>query len=148
MGNNLFGEWTFDSGTGIIPNEREEGQTHELRCFSSLYDSVTSYMKNLNTHRAYRPLRELRAQMREEGLPLRGERLATGLTRYSERGEAYVQQIQSIIRANRLNQLSSVTLRRKLPEKKAETLKVADASAELDAPAMTASRLSALENNP
>lgn len=148
LGNNLFGEWTFDPGTGIVPNERSEGQTHEVRCFSSLYESVASYMKNLNTHRAYQPLRELRAQMRAEGAPLRGERLAGGLARYSQRGDAYVRQIQSVIRDNRLNQLSSVMFRAPFPGEEAGDLGVADASSGLGKTALACSRRSALRKNP
>jgi len=34
LGNNLFGEWTFIPGTGMVPADRPEGRTYELRCFS------------------------------------------------------------------------------------------------------------------
>lgn len=115
LGNNLFGEWTFTPGTGLVPEGRPEGETYEVRLFPSVYDSLRSYMKNLNTHWAYRSLRELRARVRAEGKPLRGTDLAEGLLLYSTRREAYVSDIRSIIRGNNLTRLNGVKLRRPQP---------------------------------
>ncbi len=115
MGNNLFGEWTFTPGAGIVPHNRPRGARHEVRRFPTLYDSVRSYMKNINTHRAYAALREQRAKTRAEGLPLSGRELAHGLTNYSVRREAYVREIRSIIGRDRLSLLTSATLRRDDP---------------------------------
>ncbi len=111
LGNNLFGEWTFVPGTGLVPLGRPAGATYEVRRFASPYDSVRSYMRNINTHWAYRELRERRALLRAEGLPLRGLDLAGGLLNYSERREAYVQEIRSVIRGNGLSRLAAATLR-------------------------------------
>ncbi|WP_432821294.1 glucosaminidase domain-containing protein [Trichloromonas sp.] len=145
LGNNLFGEWTFTPGTGMVPLDRPEGRTYELRCFSSIYESVASYMNNLNTHRAYTSLREQRARMRAEGRPLQGIVLAAGLTRYSERGEDYVKQIRTIIRSNRLHRLGSILFRQ---NRAAETEETAPFSAGLLSSAAPSSRLSALRKNP
>ena len=112
MGNNLFGEWTFTPGTGLIPRERPDGATYEVRRFDSIYDSLQSYMTNINTHWAYRKLREQRAQLREAGISPKGIDLAHGLERYSERGEAYIEDIKTMIRLNRLSRLSTATLRK------------------------------------
>ncbi len=144
LGNNLFGEWTFIPGTGMIPAGRPEGQSYELRRFSSIYDSVAAYMKNLNTHWAYKSLRELRARMRAEGQPLRGIDLAAGLTRYSERGEDYVRQIQTIIRSNRLHRLGSVIFRQNLLSDEEGAVFTSG----LLSSTMPSSRLSALRENP
>lgn len=110
-GNNLFGEWTFTPGTGLVPRERPEGETYEVRKFDTIYDAVKSYMKNINTHWAYQALRDRRAQMRAEGRPLKGTDLAEELKLYSTRRDDYVKDIRSIIRQNRLSLLSSVALR-------------------------------------
>jgi Bax protein len=110
-GNNLFGEWTFTPGTGLVPRERPEGETYEVRKFNSLYDAVKSYVKNINTHWAYRTLRDRRARMRAEGLPLKGTELAAELKMYSTRRDDYVKDIRSIIRQNRLSMLATVALR-------------------------------------
>jgi Bax protein len=113
-GNNLFGEWTFAPGTGMVPRKRAKGETHEVRRFATLYDSVKAYMKNLNSHRAYGSLRELRAMLREKGMDLRGVDLAAGLRLYSARRDVYVREIRSMIRNNNLSRLSSVSLQKPL----------------------------------
>jgi len=100
--NNLFGQWCFEPGCGVVPANRPEGRRHEVQSFDTVRDAVASYVRNLNTHRSYAELREVRAELRAEDVPLSGVRLATGLDRYSERGEVYVREVQSMIRQNEL----------------------------------------------
>ena len=109
--NNIFGEWTFVPGTGLVPRQRPDGRSYEVRRFPSVYASVQSYMLNINTHWAYRGLREKRARLRAEGRPLRGDELVDELKLYSTRREAYVENIRTIIRDNRLSLLAKVSLR-------------------------------------
>lgn len=104
-GNNIFGQWCFDAGCGLVPARRSRNATHEVRAFDSIDESVRAYFFNLNTHRSYEDMRELRESMRAQGRPLDSMVLARGLTRYSERGLAYVSELQDIIRVNRLNAL-------------------------------------------
>ncbi|MFO7982373.1 MAG: glucosaminidase domain-containing protein [Desulfuromonadales bacterium] len=108
--NNIFGEWTFIPGTGLVPKDRPEGAEYEVRTFDTLYQSLNSYIRNLNTHPAYRPLRSIRAQMRENGQAPNGVALARGLEKYSSRSDAYVNEIQQMIRQNDLINLSRVYL--------------------------------------
>ncbi len=111
-GNAMFGQWTFSSSEkGLVPNARLEGQTHRVRAFDSLYDSVRSYIMNLNKHRAYKAFRATRAAMRRKGQTLSGARLAGALSRYSERGAAYVAELQAIIAGNNLELLDGARLR-------------------------------------
>lgn len=102
LGNNLFGEWCFDAGCGIVPNRRAEGRSHEVRAFPTPVASIESYLLNLNTHRAYRELRALRAARRAQGERPSGYQLAAGLNRYSEKGAVYVDEIRQVIRGNAL----------------------------------------------
>jgi Bax protein len=111
LANNLFGEWTFQPGTGIIPEGRPEGATYEVRRFENVYESIRSYLQNLNTHFAYKELRQLRAEARRANQSLDGVKLAEGLFRYSIRGDEYVKDLQSLIRINRLNRFADVSLR-------------------------------------
>lgn len=111
QGNNLFGVWTYRVGTGLVPIARPEGETHALRVFGSLRDSVRDYLHNLNIGHAYEELRELRARLRAQGGALDSLVLAGGLTRYSSRGDDYIGEIQSIIRANHLRAVRAATLR-------------------------------------
>ena len=110
-GNNLFGEWTFKPGTGIVPAGRPPGETYEVRKFSSIYESIRSYMNNLNRHGAYRKLREIRKELRRSGQPIAGTALAEGLLKYSQRGEEYIREIQAMIRQNKLARADTAFLR-------------------------------------
>ncbi len=105
--NNLFGQWCYDPGCGMVPQNRPAGRSHEVRSFDTVREAVTSYVRNLNTHPSYADLREVRADLRRTATPLSGVRLAEGLQRYSERGEVYVREVQSMIRQNDLEQTVS-----------------------------------------
>ena len=102
--NNIFGEWTFTPGMGLVPKNRPKGETYEVRRFSSLYQSVRSYMRNINTHRGYITLRQTREELRQNRLDLSGTELAMGLDNYSTRRAAYSREIQAMIKSNRLEQ--------------------------------------------
>ena len=101
-GNNIFGQWCFDEGCGLIPGQRAQDASHEVRAFASVEASVRAYFRNLNTNPTYEYLRELRAQMRMKGKPLDSRALAQGLLRYSERGHVYISELHDIIRVNDL----------------------------------------------
>ncbi len=112
QGNNLFGEWTYRPGTGIVPAGRPAGETYEVRNFPSIYESIRSYMNNLNRNGAYRKLREIRSELRKSGQPVSGIALAKGLLKYSQRGEEYIKEIQGMIRHNKLARADTAFLRR------------------------------------
>ncbi len=101
-GNNIFGQWCFDEGCGLVPGQRADDASHEVRAFATVEASVRAYFRNLNTNPTYEYLRELRAQMRMKGKPLDSRALAQGLLRYSERGHVYISEIHDIIRINDL----------------------------------------------
>jgi len=109
-GNNLFGQWTFTPGTGIVPRHRPPGATYEVRRFADLEASVRGYFRNINTHSAYRELRQTRQKIREQGRPVTGKALARGLQRYSTRGEEYIREILAMIDHNDLAEVNRVTL--------------------------------------
>jgi len=106
--NNLFGEWCFDEGCGLVPRARARGQSHEVEAFDSPRESVSSYLRNLNTHDRYRSFRIERARLREAGEDLSGLALAEELTQYSARREAYIDEIRNLIKANNLAVTRSV----------------------------------------
>ncbi|MBN1142460.1 MAG: glucosaminidase domain-containing protein [Deltaproteobacteria bacterium] len=110
LANNLFGEWSFTPGTGLVPEERPEGAYYEVRRFNSLYESVQSYLNNLNTHFAYDALRGIRSQLRSQGAAITGVTLAEGLRLYSVARERYVADIKNIIQKNRLSRFSQTQL--------------------------------------
>ncbi|WP_372966656.1 glucosaminidase domain-containing protein [Marinobacter sp.] len=101
-GNNLFGQWCFTKGCGLVPLGRAQGATHEVARFSSPYASIRSYIQNLNRHPTYQQVREVRYQDRPSDKSLSGWKMAEGLRGYSERGEDYIKEIRAIIRHNNL----------------------------------------------
>ncbi|MEK9672036.1 MAG: glucosaminidase domain-containing protein [Rhodospirillaceae bacterium] len=110
QGNAIFGQWTMEKAEGLVPLNRDEDKDHLVRRFKALIDSVRAYMANLNTHRAYRELRQGREALRRAGDPLNGLSLARFLNRYSQRGDHYVDAIRDMIQGNELNRLDDARL--------------------------------------
>lgn len=101
QGHAYFGERTFDpNAPGMVP-KRASG--FKVKSFRTPALSVRSYMRTLNTHRAYRALRERRAVLRNLNRAPSGADLAAHLKSYSEIGESYVTLILSTIRVNKLS---------------------------------------------
>lgn len=110
-GNALFGEWTWDTEAGIVPEALQDGlKPYAVRRFDSLALSVAAYMKNLNTHAAYRDFREMRAARRAEGERLDGLALAPAVIAYSQRGADYVMELEAMIRQNGYQALDEARL--------------------------------------
>lgn len=99
-GNNMFGQWCFTGGCGLVPRNRPEGAKHEVAVYPSVAHSVRAYIHNLNTHRAYSHFRNLRYELRQNNKPLDGDYLAPGLQRYSSKGMEYVSIIRSMLKSN------------------------------------------------
>ncbi|MCG9736677.1 glucosaminidase domain-containing protein [Shewanella insulae] len=99
-GMNFFGQWCFKKGCGLVPQSRTEGLSHEVAVFKSVEDSVGSYMRNLNSNAAYSLLRAIRADLRAQNQPVSAEKLVYGLMNYSERQEAYVEELLDMLRHN------------------------------------------------
>jgi Bax protein len=104
QGNNLFGEWCFEPGCGLVPQGRGKGRSYEVEAFASPEDAVASYVRNVNTHDAYRGFRRERARLRAAGQPLSGLRLANELGHYSVRREEYVNEVKRMIIVNDLEE--------------------------------------------
>ncbi|MGC8121122.1 glucosaminidase domain-containing protein [Marinobacter sp. VGCF2001] len=102
-GNNLFGQWCFSRGCGLVPLSRIKGANHEVATFESPYYSVRSYIQNLNRHPTYQTVRDIRLADRKAEKALSGWDLAEGLLGYSERGEEYIEEIRAMIRYNNLD---------------------------------------------
>ena len=96
--NNLFGQWCYNKGCGIVPRDRDEGARHEVRKFDSVSEAIRSYMHNLNSHRNYSSLRALRQNLREKGTEIQGGDLVDGLLFYSEQRQQYVDEIRSMMK--------------------------------------------------
>lgn len=110
QGNNLFGIWTYNEKIGIKPLKRAPGKTHFVRKFSSFQESVIVYIHTLNTHPAYKKLREIRHQAVLKNEKLSGFELAKGLEKYSARGQEYIKMIQLMIHSYDLENLALASL--------------------------------------
>ena len=107
QGNNLFGQWCFSEGCGMVPSSRESGKGHEVAKFASINLSVRSYILNLNTHDSYNELRQNRAFLRQQEASFTGVTLAKTLTEYSEEGKQYVAKVTEFIKQNKLQRFTT-----------------------------------------
>lgn len=98
-GNNYFGHWCFSQGCGIVPKRRDPGKTHEVKVFKDPAEAVEAYIRNLNTHSAYKNFRVARKNM---GSRISGVKLANYLDKYSTSGPKYERLLQDIIIRNNL----------------------------------------------
>ncbi len=100
-GNALFGQYIWDQNkNGIVPKNRDLGESYKIKSFANLSDSVSSYMKNLNTNHHYSEFRLNRYIMRKNNLPLNGITLSHYLYNYSVE-DNYSEKIKNIIKTNK-----------------------------------------------
>ncbi|WP_299005807.1 glucosaminidase domain-containing protein [uncultured Shewanella sp.] len=100
-GFNFFGQWCYKKGCGLIPRSRTQGLSHEVAVFSSVEASVAAYMRNLNTNAAYQSFRKIRADLRSQGETPTAKELVYGLINYSERQQAYINELLGLLRHNK-----------------------------------------------
>lgn len=107
-GNNFFGMRTYNDDTpGIKPNEADG---FKVIRFDDIGHSVRAYMRNINTHDAYKALRAERANQRHAGLLPTGNPLTKFLTAYSEIPEKYGALLRDVIKAAGLERFDGVRL--------------------------------------
>jgi len=110
-GNALFGQWTWADGQdGLVPENRQDGKTHRVRAFDDMMASVRAYIRNLNSHAAYREFRAERSKLRRSGANIDGITLAKTLHRYSELGTEYTDRLKAMIQFNDLHLLDDAEL--------------------------------------
>ncbi|MDO7977876.1 glucosaminidase domain-containing protein [Oceanotoga teriensis] len=103
-GNNIFGEWTFEPGTGIVPSGRPEGATYEVKKFDNIEQSMKSYAEKLNTLDYYEDFRLIRSGK------IKDKRYEDGLLYYSQQRELYVSSLKSLIDSNNFEKYSDYYL--------------------------------------
>ena len=106
-GNNWFGMMCYTKGCGFVPKGRNTGGTRELAKYKTVDESVNAYILTLNSHPTYKSLRDIRAKIRAAGKTISGSELAQGLLKYSTRGQAYIDEVQGMIRINKLAQFDA-----------------------------------------
>lgn len=101
-GFNFFGQWCFEKGCGLVPDRRRPSDKHEVKSFASVEEAVHAYFRNLNTFPSYQGLRRIRQDLRDGAKPIDGLSLSEGLRSYSERGDAYIDELRRMIQHNGL----------------------------------------------
>ncbi len=104
--NALFGEYTYDVNTGVVPLERQPQEKHLVKFFSSINKSVESYFDNINTHYAYSNFRKIRNLQRTNN-SFNVDLLLEELNLYAE-DRNYVDNLKSIIRINNLEKFDKL----------------------------------------
>ena len=121
-GNALFGQYIWDQNKDrIVPENRDLGENYKIKSFDNLSDSVSSYMKNLNTNYHYSEFRLNRHIMRNNGLPLDGVTLSNYLYNYSIEDE-YSDKIKNIIKSNNFEEFENLKIEKQKDIKLIETI--------------------------
>ncbi len=108
QGNNLFGMRTYNPDVpGLTP---EDATRFKVVKYANLGASVEHYMRNLNSHPAYRDFRRARADMRAAGDDPDSRHLSRRLDRYSEIPKTYGKVLRQIIDADQLEDFDGVRL--------------------------------------
>lgn len=98
-GNNLFGIWSYSTREPrIAASIKRDGQTIYLRKYADISESISDYFKTIGRSRHYAGFRKARSESHDI------EKLIPHLLNYSERREAYVNQLRTMIRYNQLKQ--------------------------------------------
>lgn len=105
-GNNFFGMRTYDEDVKGLDPKQAEG--FKVIKFKGIGASVRAYMKNLNTHDAYKNFRRHRADQRAGGGIPKGRDLTNYLTAYSEIPEEYGARLRGMMDRNNLNRFDGV----------------------------------------
>ena len=98
--NNLFGIWSYNEDEPRVQARvaRQGKKAVYLRKYDDLSESIMNYYETVGRTRAYKNFRKARTQTQEV------TDLLPHLKYYSERREAYVEQLKTIIRQNDLTQ--------------------------------------------
>ena len=104
--NALFGEYTYDQNKGVVPLEREHGDKHLIKSFTSFNNSVSSYFKNINSHNAYKEFRDVRNIMRSKNNFSNISLLLNKLNSYADVNN-YVSNLHLVIEKNNFNKFDS-----------------------------------------
>lgn len=106
----ILGQGALESGWGTSRLVREQNNPFGMKRgsggyaeFNSLGGAVQAYLRNVNTHGAYSDLRNRRRALLNTGHQLRSADLIPHLHRYSSRGNAYLEDLRTLIVQNKLD---------------------------------------------
>jgi len=94
--NNIFGVHGLSSRGSIPAGIKKNGRTVWVRKYKTLDDAIMDYYRMLSTVPAYKKFKRLNYEDKSV------YKIVEGLIHYSERGNAYIKSIKSVIRHNNL----------------------------------------------
>ncbi|MFA8299211.1 MAG: glucosaminidase domain-containing protein [Hyphomicrobiales bacterium] len=94
-GNNYFGIHCYGKGCGLYPGN-DKNSRFMVKSYDNVEEGIADYIYILNTHRAYKEFRQLRAYDINKNVKLTAKNLAEGLSKYSEKGNEYVKLVQFV----------------------------------------------------
>ena len=101
-GNNFFGQHCFSKSCGISARGDKKVKVAK---FASVFDSIQSYYRNLNSGDAYKKLRKLRSEEFSKLNKMDSLKLTKGLSGYSTLGNGdYAKRLNEVITFNKLQQ--------------------------------------------
>tara|TARA_R110001583_G_scaffold38455_2_gene124283 strand:- start:768 stop:1493 length:726 start_codon:yes stop_codon:yes gene_type:complete len=99
---NIFGVWSFDANEPrIAALKKRENKTIWVRKYKSVEDSVYDYYRTLARGDAFQSFRETKMETSDPFI------LVTKLHRYSEKGDAYGEELTAIIKFNKFDSYDS-----------------------------------------
>jgi Bax protein len=93
-----------------IPTIKHPKTSFKTYKFRTLEEGIEEYLLNMNRHKLYKPLHDIRAQKRIKGLTITGKALLPGMKRYSSRGSAYLRTVTQLINMYHLEDFDTCTL--------------------------------------
>jgi Bax protein len=101
-GNNFFGQHCFTKSCGMSASGDEKV---EVAIFTSVFDSIQSYYRNLNSGDSYKKLRRLRSEEISKLKKMDSLELTKGLSDYSTLGNGdYAKRLNEVITFDKLQQ--------------------------------------------
>lgn len=97
--NNFFGQECFQRGCGVSASHGGHYSTYD-----DMGDAINTYIHNLNSNRAYRAMRTIRLNERQQHQQINSLALVNGMTAYSELRGRYISSIKSLVAKFKLQQ--------------------------------------------
>lgn len=118
-GNSLYREIAWNDKSGIIPEDEKEDTSYSIKRFPSLYASMESFARKINSDINYDSMKVLRQEMRYRKKIIDGQSLATSFVLYSPKNN-FIGLLDYTITFHKLTRLDNLQLQKRLPLTKDE----------------------------
>jgi len=113
-GNALYGQYVWGNDEdGMVPTDRNNNEVYSIKAFSSLRESVASYMLNLNSNYHYDEFRNNRFILKNTDRKISGVYLAEFIKKYSIE-DNYTSKVIGVIKTNNLEDLDDMKIDKRI----------------------------------